>query len=77
MIWRGSSIILPTTPSLPANGSIERIVQLASFPFIGGPCLEYPAARQLVHGNYIVYYTVSRREVVIRAVVHGAREFRK
>jgi len=30
----------------------------------------------LVFGNYVVYYTVSRREVVVRAVVHGARRFR-
>jgi plasmid stabilization system protein ParE len=56
---------------------IERIVQLASFPFSGGPCLEYPSARQLVHDAYVVYYTVTRRDVVIRAVVHGARLFRK
>ena len=56
---------------------VERIVLLASFPESGGPCLEYPKARQLIHDNYVVYYTVNRRELIIRAVVHGARVFRK
>ncbi len=43
----------------------------------GSPCLEYPKARQIFYGEYVVYYTVNRRDLVIRAVVHGARHFRK
>jgi len=54
----------------------QQIQTLTAFPFSGGVAAEYPRARQLIFGNYIVYYTVSSREVVIRAIVHGARSFR-
>ena len=39
-------------------------------------CPHFRKARQLIHGNYIIYYSVHRTEIVIRAVVHGARLFR-
>ena len=55
---------------------LGRIESLERFPFSGGVCPHYPKARQIVFGNYLVYYTVGRRDVVIRAVVHGARLFR-
>jgi plasmid stabilization system protein ParE len=55
---------------------LDRIVTLASFPLSGGICLEYPKARHVIFGEYVVYYTVGRRDLVIRAIVHGARLFR-
>src|SRR5207245_3820538 len=50
--------------------------QLRDFPYLGSICPYYPKARQLIHGNYVIYYTVHRNEVTVRAVVHGARLFR-
>jgi plasmid stabilization system protein ParE len=59
---------------------LARIALLGEFPFAAARCPYYPKARQLVFGNYLIYYliyyTVSRREVMIRAIVHGARFFR-
>jgi plasmid stabilization system protein ParE len=49
---------------------------LADTPYLGAICSSYRKARQLIHKNYIIYYTVHRRDVVIRAIVHGARLFR-
>ena len=53
-----------------------RVQRLRIFPYLGSICPYYRKARQLIHGHYIIYYTVHRKEVVIRAVVHGARLFR-
>lgn len=49
---------------------------LAEAPYLGSVCPHSQRYRQLIHGNYIVYYSVHRAEIVIRAVVHGARLFR-
>lgn len=54
----------------------SKVGRLAESPHLGSVCPYYKKARQLIHGKYIVYYTVHRKEVVIRAVVHGARLFR-
>ena len=58
-----------------AERILHRVELLADFPYLGSVCPYYRKARQLVHGNYIVYYTVHRTELVVRAVVHGARFF--
>jgi plasmid stabilization system protein ParE len=58
------------------DGILKRVESLARHPSIGGACPYYPKARQITFGNYIIYYSVSRREVLIRAIVHGARLFR-
>ncbi|MCI0357385.1 MAG: type II toxin-antitoxin system RelE/ParE family toxin [Planctomycetaceae bacterium] len=55
---------------------LASVESLARFPFTGSIYPRYPNARQLVFGNYVIYYTVAAREVMIRAVVHGARRFR-
>jgi plasmid stabilization system protein ParE len=57
------------------GGILSRISALEWFPYSGAVCPHYPKARQLIYGNYIVYYSVGRNEVLIRAVVHGARLF--
>jgi plasmid stabilization system protein ParE len=59
-----------------ADAIFDRVDKLQFFPHLGSVCPYYVKARQLIHGNYIIYYTVYRKEVVIRAVVHGARLFR-
>jgi toxin ParE1/3/4 len=57
---------------------MNRIESLARFPFSGEVCPHdrKGKVRQIFYGNYIVYYSVSRKEILIRAVVHGARLFR-
>ena len=54
----------------------EKVGLLADFPHLGSTCPHYRRARQFIFGNYVIYYTVHRHEVVIRAVVRGARLFR-
>jgi plasmid stabilization system protein ParE len=54
-----------------------RVALLSSFPYLGEICPDYRRARFLVEGKYVIYYTVHRHEVVVRAVVHGARLFRR
>jgi toxin ParE1/3/4 len=45
-------------------------------PYLGAILPGVRSARYLTHGSYATYYTVHQREVVVRAVVHGARRFR-
>ena len=59
-----------------AERLIERVDDLAFFPYAGEVCPYFRKARQLPFGNFVIYYTVHRKEVVIRAVVRGARLFR-
>lgn len=50
---------------------------LADFPYLGSL---YPFARgvrYLVHGNFVIYHTFHRREIVIREFVRGSRRFRR
>jgi plasmid stabilization system protein ParE len=71
--------IVPYSPQAAerfADAIFARVDQLQTFPHLGSVCPDYAKARQLIHGDYIIYYTVHRKEVVIRAVVHGARLFR-
>jgi toxin ParE1/3/4 len=58
------------------EGVLARVESLARHPLSGSICPHYPKARQIIYGNYIIYYTVSPREILIRAIVHGARLFR-
>jgi len=51
---------------------LDRVQILSDHPHLGSPCPFAPRVRFLVVGNY----TVHRKEVVIRAVVHGRRLFR-
>ncbi len=58
-----------------ADAIFAKVDLLEEFPYLGGACPHYRRARQLIHGNHIIYYTVHRDEVVVRAAVHGARLF--
>lgn len=53
-----------------------KVEVLQDSPHLGFVCPYYRKARQLIHGSYLIYYTVHRQEIVVRAVVHGARLFR-
>lgn len=68
----------PTSAERFFDGILNRIASLARFPLRGEVCPHDPKrkVRQILYGNYIIYYTVSPREVLMRAVVHGARLFR-
>ena len=55
---------------------LTKVETLSETPDLGTRSPYHRTARQLIHGNYLVYYTVHRTEIVIRAVVHGARRFR-
>src|SRR2546428_8964495 len=59
-----------------AGRLIERVDDLAFFPYAGEVCPYFRKARQLPFGHFVIYYTIHRKEVVIRAVVRGARLFR-
>jgi len=50
---------------------------LAFTPYLGPRSAAYSKARFLTHKRYVIYYTVHRHEVVIRAVVDGSRTFRR
>jgi plasmid stabilization system protein ParE len=59
------------------GAAIEGKVELLRVsPYLGAIYPYYRRARFLTHGNYVIYYTVHRHEVVIRAVKHGAMQFR-
>src|SRR5262245_15957307 len=53
-----------------------KVVLLQDAPYSGAICPYYRKARTLIHGNYVVYYTVHGDAVVVRAAVRGARLFR-
>jgi plasmid stabilization system protein ParE len=59
-----------------ADAIADKAAALADAPSLGAPLERYRNARYLTHGNYVLYYTVHRQEVVIRAVKHGAMRFR-
>ena len=57
-----------------------KVDRLSQFPLIGAMQAGRPSSlhvRRLVHGSYLIYYTVHRTEIRIRAVVHGARLFQR
>lgn len=60
-----------------AQSVFAKVEMLATSPYLGAVCPHYRTARQLLHGSYIIYYTVANDEVVVRVVAHGARLFRK
>lgn len=60
-----------------AERILNRIEVLAQLPYLG-PVSPYAAkVRYLVIDDYVVYCTVHRSEVVIRAIVHGSRFFQR
>lgn len=60
-----------------SNGIFKKAGLLGHFPSLGTRCPFYRQARFFVHRNHVIYYTVHAKEVVIRAVVRGARLFQR
>lgn len=60
-----------------AKSVFAKVEMLATAPFLGAVCPHFRTARQLLHGSYVIYYSVDKEEIVVRAVVHGARLFQK
>ena len=60
-----------------AASVFAKVEMLSTSPCLGAVCPHYRTARQLLHGSYLIYYTVANEEIVVRAVVHGARLFRR
>ena len=57
---------------------VERKVGLiAEFPTLGTRVYRARSFRFITHGKYVIYYSVGRREVVIRAFRHGSQPFRR
>lgn len=67
----------PAAAQRVVDAIFERAKWLADLPYLGGVCPYSRKIRQLIYRKYIIYYSVHRQEVVIRAVVHGARLFRR
>jgi plasmid stabilization system protein ParE len=59
-----------------ASDIFAKVRLLEETPRLGPVCPYYRKARQLIFGNYVIYYTVHRNELVVRAVIHSARLFR-
>ena len=64
-----------------ASNFLDRIFSLTELlersPLLGAVCPYSRKVRQLIHGKYVIYYSVGRSEILIRAIVHGARLFRR
>src|SRR5258706_14875819 len=61
------------------NGLEERFKQLAEQPFIGTkrkePNLSQMGFYSLVHGNYIIFYTIESNSIIIHRVLSGYRDY--
>lgn len=56
----------------------EAMGLLADFPLMGRTMIDqsFDGHRALVVGDYLVFYVVSKEEVQIRRVLHGARRYK-
>lgn len=57
------------------EGLSLHIELLAKFPMSCAHSLIHPSVRESIFENHVVYYSVGKREIVIKAIVHGARQF--
>lgn len=60
-----------------AESLATRLESLGGSPYRGQVCPFHKLVRQIIHGQYIIYYSVKKSEILVRAVVHGARLFQK
>ena len=59
------------------NDLFELAESLAQFPFLGAVYPYCTEARHVTSHNYVIYYVVEEHDVVIRAIAHGSRRFRR
>ena len=57
------------------EGLSRPIEQLAKFPLSCAVSPKHPRVRESLYESHIVYYLVGKNEIVIKAIVHGARQF--
>ena len=56
----------------------DKIVALAAYPGIGRACPDIdPEGRCAPMGNYVIYYRLTARRIVITHVFHGKRDQKK
>ena len=65
----------PRTAGRFVEAILRKVEILRDLPYLGAVTPQVRRVRFLTHKKYIIYYTVHRREVVVRAVVRGARLF--
>ncbi len=57
------------------------LASLASFPELGriprDPDVREAGYRYLIVGNYLIFYTVEKRTVLVHRILHGARDYRE
>src|SRR6266498_6144787 len=63
------------------NNIERKLARLEKFPELGGvpsdPDLAAVGYRFLVIGNYLIFYTLEPRSVLIHRILHGARDYRQ
>lgn len=57
---------------------VDRFEMLGRQPLIGESAGDIsPALRRVIEGNYVIYYEVEADVVLIRRVLHGARDLKQ
>ena len=54
---------------------LHHIEQLGKFPLSCPRSQSQPSVHESVFESHVIYYAVGKNEIVIKAVVHGARQF--
>ena len=61
------------------NGLEKRFQQLMTHPYLGTkrkePDLAHAGYYSLVHGNYIIFYTIEQNSIVVHRVLSGYRDY--
>ncbi len=55
---------------------MRHIENLARFPLTGAPSHVHSSVRESVFENRVVYYRIEKCEIIIKAIQHGARQFK-
>ena len=58
---------------------LDEVQQLEQFPMSGRivPEIHDETIRELIEGNYRIIYNITKSEVIILTILHGARDFRE
>ncbi len=63
------------------NNIERKLARLEKFPALGGvpsdPDLAAVGYRFLIIGNYLIFYTLESRSVLIHRILHGVRDYRQ
>lgn len=64
----------PKAGRLEAKKILKSVERLARFPLSGPQVIKIPSVRQVVSGNYHIYYRLHKSQVEILRVYHGKRD---